>query len=74
MDDEHVHSLVEAIHGTYLDAVRKLAFDAAFTVCICHAALSKYLVEIRRFVFFARLAVAKPAGQFVSSHNNIVMQ
>jgi hypothetical protein len=28
MDDEHIFAFVEAIHGTYLNAVRVLAFDA----------------------------------------------
>jgi hypothetical protein len=30
VDDEHVLTLIEAVHRTYLDTVHVLAFDAAF--------------------------------------------
>jgi hypothetical protein len=36
MDNEHIFALVEAIYGTYLNAIHKLALNAAFIDDIGH--------------------------------------
>jgi hypothetical protein len=36
MDDEHVLALVEAVHGTHLDAIHVLALNAALDDDVGH--------------------------------------